>query len=106
MFNSGRFIYTVFMVHLSIEKALKALIVERTGQTPPKSHNLVVLLKESNAQLPEPQFKFLVRLSLAGVSTRYPEELSKVIEQYPKSVAKEYLETAGEVLTCLKLQVE
>ena len=106
MFHSGRYIYTVFMVHLSLEKALKALIVERTRKTPPKSHNLVVLFKESNAQLPETEFKFLVRLSIAGVTTRYPEELSKAIEQYPKPVAQEYLEIAGGVLKCLKLQAE
>ncbi|MHB1405323.1 MAG: HEPN domain-containing protein [Desulfitobacteriaceae bacterium] len=106
MFDSGRYIYTVFMVHLAIEKSLKALIVERTGKTPPRIHNLVLLLKESNAHLPDTQMKFLVRLSLAGVTTRYPEELNKALQEYPEPVAKEYVVIAREVVKCLKQQVE
>lgn len=106
MFDSRRYIYTVFMVHLAIEKSLKALIVERTGQTPPRIHNLVTLLKESNAHLPDTQMKFLVRLSLAGVTTRYPEDLNKALEEYTEQVAKEYVVNAREVVKCLKQQVE
>jgi HEPN domain-containing protein len=34
MFNTGRYIYTVFMCHLAIEKALKAKVEEVTNKTP------------------------------------------------------------------------
>ncbi len=32
MYDTGRYIYTAFMCQLSIEKFIKGLIVERTGQ--------------------------------------------------------------------------
>jgi len=35
MFESGRYIYSVFMCHLSIEKALKGLFAELTESLPP-----------------------------------------------------------------------
>ena len=40
MFKAGRYIYTVFMCHLSIEKALKGLYAKRFRKDPPKIHNL------------------------------------------------------------------
>lgn len=62
-----------FHTHQAIEKALKALLVQR-GQTPPKSHDLVVLI---NLCAPyEPSLvKFTTdcdALSKAYVATRYP----------------------------------
>ena len=38
-------IYTIFMCHLAIEKALKAKVEEITGETPPKTHNLRCLMQ-------------------------------------------------------------
>ena len=45
MLDSGRFIYCVFMCHLSIEKALKALYAKKLGKNPSKTHSLCILLK-------------------------------------------------------------
>lgn len=44
MLDSRRYMYAVFMCHLAVEKALKALVVKRTGDTPPRTHNLVQLI--------------------------------------------------------------
>lgn len=35
MQESGRYIYVVFMCHLAIEKMLKAIVSEATGESPP-----------------------------------------------------------------------
>uniref|UniRef100_A0A7C4YD27 HEPN domain-containing protein n=1 Tax=candidate division WOR-3 bacterium TaxID=2052148 RepID=A0A7C4YD27_UNCW3 len=39
--EAGRYIYTVFMCHLSVEKALKGLYVKKFKKNPPKKHNLI-----------------------------------------------------------------
>ena len=44
-------------------------------------------------------------MSSAGVSTRYPEELGKALDDYPPTVVQEYVRRAGEVVECLKKQV-
>jgi len=41
MLDTGRYIYVIFVCHLSIEKMLKALAAEVTDKTPPKTHNLI-----------------------------------------------------------------
>jgi HEPN domain-containing protein len=46
MFTSGRYLYVVFMCHLSIEKSLKGLHSKELAEVPPKTHNLIYLLKK------------------------------------------------------------
>jgi len=102
MLNSGRYIYVIFMCHLSLEKILKAIVTEITQKISPKSHNLIYLLKLGNIQLPSESFDFIAKINNASIVTRYPEDFSKILEAYPKSVAKEYLSKTKEILKCLK----
>ena len=39
MFKGERYFYTVFMCHLSIEKALKGLIIQKNKEAPPNSQS-------------------------------------------------------------------
>lgn len=62
---------------------------------PPRTHNLVNLLKLGQANLTDEQTKFVTRLSLAGIVTRYPEELKRTLDDYPPPVTREYLKKLG-----------
>ena len=88
----------------SVEKALKALVVKRTGNAPPRTHNLIQLVGLARPELADPEIKYLTRLGAAGVTTRYPEELSRALKDYPPSVVREYVGKAREVVECLKKQ--
>jgi HEPN domain-containing protein len=46
MFSGERYFYSVFMCHLSIEKALKGLYIRKFKDAPPKTHNLLYISKE------------------------------------------------------------
>jgi len=102
MLKSGRYIYVIFMCHLSLEKMLKAITTEITQKISPKSHNLIYLLKLGNIQLPSELFNFIAKINNASIVTRYPEDFSKILESYPESVAKEYLSKTKEIHECLK----
>ena len=102
MLKSGRYIYVIFMCHLSLEKMLKAIVTETTQKISPRSHNLIYLLKLGNIQLPTELFNFIAKINNASILTRYPEDFSKILEAYPKSVAKEYLSKTKEIHECLK----
>ncbi|MBC7336678.1 MAG: HEPN domain-containing protein, partial [Clostridia bacterium] len=43
MFRARKYIYSIFMAQLAIEKALKAIFIQKIGKTPPKTHKLVYL---------------------------------------------------------------
>lgn len=89
MFEGGRYFYTVFMCHLSIEKALKGLYQKRLNEMPPKTHNLVYLINKVGIKPPEDIGRFLVKLNQASVVTRYPEEPAKLQKEYTRSIVKE-----------------
>ena len=106
MLDSERYIYCVFMSHLSIEKALKALYVKRLGKNPSKTHSLVYLAQNTHIELPEQTKEFLEMLDGVSVPTRYPEELEKLIEEYSKDRTKNILGKSREALRWLKQQLD
>jgi HEPN domain-containing protein len=97
MFNAGRYIYTIYMCHLAIEKALKAKVQEITGKIPPKTHNLRYLLKLAKLEPDEKTFEFVSKLSDVSIVTRYPEDFEELQKAYNKEVAQRYLKGAKEV---------
>ena len=38
----------------------------------------------------------------AGIVTRYPEDLSKLVSSYSKDAVKKYLDKTQEVIKCIK----
>ena len=46
MFKTGRYIYTVFMCHLTVEKSLKALYAKMFKKDSSKTHDLIYLVKK------------------------------------------------------------
>lgn len=101
MYNAGRYIYTVYMCHLAVEKALKALVNATTGKVPPKIHNLIRLLKLASADLTREQKEFLATINTAAITTRYPEELTASLEKFNKTIAKDYLVKSEDVIKCI-----
>jgi HEPN domain-containing protein len=105
MFNSGRYIYTVFMCHLSIEKALKGLYFKVRNEVPPKTHNLLYLLDKIGNRPEQELGKFIAKLNTASIATRYPDELAKIQAAYTAEVAAEMLTNSKEVLQWIKRQL-
>jgi HEPN domain-containing protein len=102
MLHTGRYIYVIFMCHLAIEKLLKAIVQEYTGNLPNKTHDLIYLIQITKISLPEHLLDFVGKINNASIVTRYPEDLSKIISAYPEQVAKEYLDRTNEVIKWLK----
>jgi HEPN domain-containing protein len=91
MYSVERYIYTIFMCHLAMEKILKAKVEEITGKTPPKTHNLRYLVKLGGLEPPEEIFNFISKLSDVSIPTRYPEDFFELKKSYNKKAAKTYL---------------
>ena len=86
MQKTKRFLYVGFMCHLVMEKILKALYVLREKSTPPYTHNLTLLAKDSGIfpELLDDQKDFLELLNPLNVETRYPsykEKLQKTLTE-------------------------
>ena len=104
MFDAARYLYAVFMCHLSLEKALKGLYLEKLREIPPKTHNLVFLLGRVGIRPAEETGKFLVKLNEASIATRYPEDLEVLGKSFTQSVVGELLSTGEGAFAWIKTQ--
>lgn len=70
MFKSGRYVYCIFMCHLSLEKALKGQYVKRTNKYPPKSRSLIYFVEKLGIQMTDSSYDFIFTLNKISVPTR------------------------------------
>jgi HEPN domain-containing protein len=73
LFNSKRYSDSLFYGHLVLEKILKALIAKRMKEHPKPTHNLLVLLEDSNVQLSPEDKEFLAEANKFNIKARYPD---------------------------------
>jgi HEPN domain-containing protein len=78
MFRSGRMVYCIFMCHLSLEKALKGLLLKTTGEFPIRTHSLIYFVEKMDLKLSGPYYELLFMLNKISVPTRYPDDLRKL----------------------------
>ena len=102
MFSGGRYVYTVFMIHLAIEKALKGACQKRFNAIQPRTHNLIYFVNKIEAVPPEHIKEFLAELNQASLATRYPQNLIKLQSVYTKDLVTKLLVTAKETLEWVK----
>lgn len=102
MFQSGRFLYVIYMCHLSLEKLLKAVVAENQDPLPPRTHNLYHLIQLIGLKVPENFKKLFADLNAMSLPVRYPEDLEQLSMQYDKKVAEDYLKQTKECIQWLK----
>ncbi len=89
MFKTGRYIYCVFMCHLTMEKILKAHYHKKRNDMPPKIHNLIYFIEKCELSLPKDIYDFIFTLNRVSIPTRYPENLKNLQKSFNKQVTKE-----------------
>ena len=97
MLASGRYLYVLFCCQQSVEKALKALIIGRSGELPPRIHNLPRLAQAAEIDMEAARMDFLAQLSAYYVQTRYPEELTSPDTSVTRGIAVEALQETEEI---------
>lgn len=102
MFKTGRYIYAVFMCHLSIEKYLKGKYSELNQTYSPKTHDLIFLLSRMDIKISQQNESFLEELNDISILTRYPSDLTKMMKEYDKERTKTIMEKTEEVINCIK----
>jgi HEPN domain-containing protein len=104
MFKSGKMVYCIFMCHLSIEKALKGLLIKKTGEFPLKSHSLIYFIEKLGLEINDSDYEFLFMLNKISVPTRYPDDLRKLFTAYTKERTESILNQTKELQLWIKQQ--
>jgi HEPN domain-containing protein len=101
MLAAGRYLYVVFMCHLALEKLLKAHVTEVTQTVPPRSHDLIFLIRKAGLELPQTLLEFVGKINNASIPTRYPDDLQRALREYDQKVARDYLQQTEETIAWL-----
>jgi HEPN domain-containing protein len=79
---------------------LKAIIVKRTSECPPRLHNLMRLAESAGIEVDEARADFLRELSAYFIQSRYPEEMLEA-SQVSAELSEQVLARAKEVMQWL-----
>lgn len=90
LYTLKRYADCLFFGHLILEKVLKALVVQRTKEYAPYTHNLPQLMKLSQILLAEEDVKLLARVNQFNMQTRYPDEKLEFYKISTKSYTDQY----------------
>lgn len=102
LLRSKRYLYVIFMCHLSLEKILKAILSEVLSELPPYTHNLNRLLELGSITLPEDMQSFVNAINLQSVPTRYPEDFTRLSKELNSKIASDYLKQTKRIILWLK----
>ena len=102
LFETRHYLHCLFFAHLSLEKLAKAHWVKNHQENiPPRVHNIVWLLQESQVNLSHEDTIFLEVFNRFQLSTRYPDYLRKIEKLCSKEYTEKQLDKVKEVRQCL-----
>jgi HEPN domain-containing protein len=106
MLKTGRYIYTVFMCHLALEKVLKAKVEEVTGRTPPRTHDLGYLMELTKLSLDEDAARFIAEITNLSIVTRYPSDFQRMLKDFSQKRTELILTKTKEVFQWIKKSIK
>lgn len=98
-FKAQRFGPSLFFLHLSLEKRLKALFVKKLGLYAPLTHNLLSLAQRCELDMTPERETLLADINEFNMATRYPSEKSRFYANASKEMVEKYLNQGIELHT-------
>ncbi|MGQ9618674.1 MAG: HEPN domain-containing protein [Candidatus Aminicenantia bacterium] len=105
LFEKGDYPYSLFFGHLTIEKILKAVYVDRLDEPPPYTHRLVYLVEKVSLELTEEQLDLLEAITDFNLEARYPDEKFSFKKKCTKDFTEEYLKKIEEIKEWLSKKI-
>lgn len=104
MLTGSRYLYVGYMCHQAIEKILKAYYTSILEKTPPHTHNLTNLCKQSGLfeKLDDKQKDFLFTVQPLNIEARYPSYKENLLKSLNNKNCSEILINTKEFLAWVK----
>ncbi len=102
LFKTKHYDSCLFFCHLSLEKALKGMIVKNTRQSAPYIHDLEKLAVLANIPLDDKIRIYLRIISTFNIAARYDDVKLDFYKRCTKSYTKKYLTITKEIYVWLK----
>lgn len=106
LFKNNRFVYSMFFLHLSIEKMLKALFVNRNKTESPFGHNLQnISSKINDLDFGEKRIELFSQITTFNIAGRYDDYKNNFKAVCNSKFAENYLTKGRELLIWLMSQI-
>lgn len=97
LYDSGDYHWCLFMLHLVIEKLLKACYIKYVGPNVPRTHDLLRLAELCGLSPDEDQKEILDRMTNFNIAARYPDVKNEFYRLATKEFTSRQIETATEI---------
>ena len=91
LFRGKRYLYSLFLGHIILEKILKALVAQETKKQAEYTHDLARLRKAAKINLSPDQVDLLYEANEFNIRSRYPDIKLKFHERCTKEYTENYL---------------
>jgi HEPN domain-containing protein len=106
LYEAGRYTFTLFACHFSIEKLLKAFWVkDNIDDFPPRTHNLIHLLSQTQLELEEDDIILMRQMNNWNIEGRYPDYQRFFYQLCTQSYVEEKLQKTKNLYQCLVQQL-
>ncbi|OGI64100.1 hypothetical protein A3H53_03080 [Candidatus Nomurabacteria bacterium RIFCSPLOWO2_02_FULL_40_10] len=92
LFKIERYPESLFFGHIVLEKTLKGLVVQETGEQAPFTHDLIRLAKLTKISFNKNELDLLKTISAFNIRARYPEQKLKLYKICTEKYTKDKLE--------------
>ena len=107
LFENNKFVYSMFFLHLSIEKMLKALFVNQNQDEAPFGHNLQnIASKIKNINFDKNTMELFAQITTFNIAGRYDDYKKNFYNICNLEFATNYLNKGKELLEWLKFQIK
>ncbi len=106
LFEKKDYSYALFFGHLTIEKILKAIYVDKHDSTPPFSHNLVYLSEKADLDLNDNDLELLEEVSDFNLEARYPDDKFAFYQKCTQTFTERKLDQIGRIKKWLLQQIQ
>jgi HEPN domain-containing protein len=103
LFKSKKYVQSMFFLHLSIEKLLKALFVRKNNFEAPFGHNLQILAQKiPGIPFNDKQLEAFAKITTFNIAARYDDYMRNFYKICTADFAANYLRTGEELIRWLK----
>lgn len=102
-----RYLETLFYIHLTIEKYLKAVWVKQNLENnPPYTHDFSTLTNQIDIECLTEHYSFLLIAKGWNIETRYPDYKFMLYKIATKEYIEEQLEKMGKLIQCIQTELQ
>lgn len=107
LFTKKKYVQSMFFLHLSVEKILKALYVRKNSSEAPFGHNLQTLAQKiPDVPFEKERLETLAKITTFNIAARYDDYKRSFYKICTEDFAGNYLKIGREMVQWLKSQMK